>query len=161
MTPRDVVVSRGAIAVLLATAMLFLAAACGGEPAAVALDQATPCAFCRMTVSDVHFAAQIVAAGEEPLFFDDIGCLAGYLARERPADGSVAYVADHRTGAWVRAADATFSYAPSLASPMGSHLIAHASTASRNEDRAAQGAEPRQASSIFGAVGVPGGPREP
>ncbi len=37
-----------------------------------------------MAVSSARFASQIVAPGEEPRFFDDLGCLAAYL-REHPA----------------------------------------------------------------------------
>jgi len=33
------------------------------------------CAHCRMAVSDPRFAAQLAAPGEEPRFFDDLGCL--------------------------------------------------------------------------------------
>jgi copper chaperone NosL len=47
--------------------------ACGGgrlEPAA--LDTRTEhCRSCQMPVSDVRTSAQIVAPGDEPLFFDD------------------------------------------------------------------------------------------
>ena len=150
--------SRLRLAVTLALSPLVWLAACGGEPRPAALEASTPCAFCRMTVSDVHFAAQLVAAGEEPLFFDDIGCLAGYLAGGAGTD-RLAYVADHRTGEWVRASDAVFSHASRLASPMNSHLIAHASAESRDMDPAARGAEPRTPEAIFGPTGPPGGAR--
>nr|MCU0256180.1 hypothetical protein [Vicinamibacterales bacterium] len=37
------------------------------------------CRFCRMSVGDMRFAAQVVAPGEEPIFFDDLGCLTHYV----------------------------------------------------------------------------------
>jgi copper chaperone NosL len=93
-----------------------------------------------MAVSSPTFAAQIVAPGEEPLFFDDLGCLVTYLGQHPSVDArAVAYVADHRTRAWVPAAGATITRVDGLGTPMGSHLIAHASPASRDTDPAARG----------------------
>jgi len=50
------------------------------------------------------------------------------------ARGAVLYVADHRTKAWIRADAAVFTAVASLATPMDSHLIAHADAASRDAD---------------------------
>jgi len=113
-----------------------------------------------MAVSDARFAGQIVAPSEEPRFFDDIGCLGHYVqgAPELPK-GGVAYVADHRTKSWVRADTAVFTLAPSLATPMDSHLMAHADVASREADPAARGGSPRTAADVFGPKGPPGGTR--
>lgn len=103
-----------------------------------------------MMVSDPGTAAEIVAPGEEPLFFDDLGCLATWLERTRPAPGAVVYVADHRTNDWVRAADAVFTRAAGVQTPMGSHLIAHASAGSRDQDPAARPGEAVAARAILG-----------
>ena len=109
------------------------------------------CRFCRMPVSDPHLAAQIAAPGEETKFYDDIGCLRDDLRRSAPpAPGAVAYVADHRTAAWVRASTAVFSRCPALETPMGSHLIAHADAVSREADSACRGGTPLSAGEIFG-----------
>ncbi|ACG72696.1 conserved hypothetical protein [Anaeromyxobacter sp. K] len=140
-------------------AALVVAAACAagcqrGTPAPARLDPRNDaCAHCRMMVSDPPFAAQLVAPGEEPRFFDDLGCLRDYL-REHPRlpRGAVAYVADHRTSAWVRAEAATVSRVPGLRTPMGSELIAHADAASRDADPAARGAVPVPAAELLGAA---------
>jgi len=142
---------------------LFLLAACTSkppEPVAVEPRNDT-CAWCRMSVSDVHTAAELVAPQEEPLIFDDIGCLGNYLgANPKAAPGSVAFVADHRTGAWVRAGLAVYTRVPGLETAMGSHLIAHADEASRSADPAAQGGEPLTAVQVF-EPGVLPGPSPP
>ena len=105
-----------------------------------------------MTVSERPYAAQIVAAGEEPLFFDDLGCLRDYLAGGgRVPEGAAAFVADRRTASWVAAGRAVYSLAPELATPMGSHLVAHADAASRDRDGAVTGAVAVPAAAIFGA----------
>jgi copper chaperone NosL len=126
----------------------------GGPPAPATLDTRNDaCAACRMAVSSARFASQVVAPGEEPRFFDDLGCLAAYL-HEHPAQpaGAVAYVADHRTAAWVPAADAIFTKVPALETPMGSHVVAHASAASRDADEAARGGTPVDAAEFFGGL---------
>ena len=125
--------------------VLCLAVACGSSgpaPADLAVGQEA-CGFCRMTVSQPEFASQLVAPGELPLFFDDLSCLGNYLTSTptRPAD-AVLYVTDHQTKAWIRAETALFSRVATLATPMGSHLVAHASSGSRAADAAAGGAEP-------------------
>ena len=125
-----------------ATSLIFVAAiaACGGAAGPVEVDvRHDACSFCRMTVSDPHLAAQIAGGGEEPRLFDDIGCLSNYLREHSLAPGQVVYVADHRSGAWIDARRAVISRLPSGSTPMGSGLIAHASSSSRDADGSAQG----------------------
>jgi copper chaperone NosL len=85
----------------LAVLALFLAACASGPPRPATLDTKNEqCATCRMAVSDARFAAQLVAPGEEPRFFDDLGCLRDWLTgggAAKLAAGTIAYVADHRT----------------------------------------------------------------
>ncbi len=142
---------------LLVLALCLLTACTQGPPAPAALDTANEaCRFCRMAVSDRHFAAQVVAPGEEPLFFDDLGCLAHYLeGGGRVGKGAVTYVADHRTAAWVRAEAATYTEVPGLWTPMGSHRLAHRDAASRDADPAAAGGSPRTYAEVFGGKGSP------
>jgi copper chaperone NosL len=111
-----------------------------------------------MAVSDPRFAAQLVAPSEEPRFFDDIGCLRDYLAATRSrSQGGAAFVADHRTKAWVPAARAAYTRVPALETPMGSHVIAHADAASRDADPDAAGGSPLTPAEVFGPAGPPGG----
>ena len=117
------------------------------------------CAHCRMAVSDPRFASELVAPHEEPRFFDDLGCLRDWLrAHPELPRGTVAYVADHRTGTWVRAAGATYARVPGLETPMSSHLVAHGDAASRDADRSVGGAIPIAAAEIFGPAGAPDWP---
>lgn len=122
-------------------ALILAAASCSQAVVPASLDTVNDaCATCRMVVSDPRTASQIVAPLEEPRFFDDLGCLAGYLSTRTLPAGAVVFVADHRTGAWVRTEDAVFTRLPSDAGAMGSRLVAHASAESRRLDPdAAQG----------------------
>ena len=140
-------------AIVLAAA---LAASCARRAAGPApLDTKTEtCRSCRMPVSDASLAAQLVAPGEEPRFFDDIGCLRDFLAGKAPGGGGTAYVADHRTKEWIPASSAVYTRA-AIATPMGSHWIAHASASSRDADPAARGGADVPLREIFGPVGPP------
>lgn len=114
------------------------------------------CGRCRMPVSDIHFAAQIVVDGELPVFFDEPGCLADSV-REGRARTGVAWVADHRTGTWIRADRAIYTRVPDLPTPMNHHLVAHESVASRDADPAARGGTSVALTEIFGPQGPPAG----
>lgn len=143
---------------LVAALVLMLCpCACTRALAPVEASQSDACTFCRMAMSDTHVAAQIVARGEEPRFFDDIGCLAGWLKDARAPEGAIAFVADHRTAQWVRAGAAVYTHAPRVSTPMGSSIIAHADAASRDRDPAASGGRPLTVAEIFGAGPLPGG----
>jgi copper chaperone NosL len=136
---------------LVIVALVLASAACHERlPEPVDISGSEACQHCRMTVSDVHVAAQIVARGEEPLFFDDIGCLANWLRDAQPPDRAVVFVADHRTGGWVVAQHAVYTRAPNLSTPMGSGLIAHTDAASRDQDAAARGGTAVTLTQVFG-----------
>lgn len=143
--------------VFAAFLLLAFAACTSGPPAPAELDTRTEaCASCRMGVSDRKLAAQLVAPSEEPLFFDEVGCLRDYLkAHPRPPRGALAYVADHRTGEWIPAARAVYTRVPTLSTPMDSHLVAHANPASRAADPLARDGEALTARDVFGAPGPP------
>ena len=127
---------------MLATAVLLAAGCAGsGAPEPVAIDLGRDaCGHCRMAIVSTTTAAEIVAPGEEPHLFDDLGCLRDFVATASLASDAVVFVADHRTGAWTEARHAVFTKTP-LQTPMGSGLIAHADTASRDQDAAAGGGE--------------------
>ena len=145
---------------LAAFAFACAVAACGRGPAAPAQPDTKhdACGWCRMAVSDLRFAAQLVAPNEEPRFFDDIGCLATFLkSGGAPARGQIAWVADHRTKQWVRAASALYTKVPGLLTPMNSFLVAHADAASRDADESAKGGTPLTATQVYGSNDVPDG----
>jgi copper chaperone NosL len=106
------------------------------------------CAHCRMTVVTPRTAAQIRIAGDEPIIFDEIGCLREYLALHPLALTARVFVADHYTRQWVDAEAAIFTKS-SVTTPMASGLIAHADRASRDADPAAQHGEAVASSTIL------------
>jgi copper chaperone NosL len=139
---------------VVVAALCVGAMACGGtaRPVEIAIGQ-DACAHCRMTLVSTRTAAQIVSRSGEPVVFDDIGCLRDYLAATPAAPDARAFVADHRTGAWVDAAAAVFTRTAEP-TPMASGLVAHADAASRDADPAARGGTPIR--SPIGASGLEG-----
>jgi copper chaperone NosL len=135
----------------IAATLLFSigCAAATPAPAAVRLNE-DACAYCRMTLVSVRTAAQIIAPGEEPLIFDELGCLRDYLAAHPVADNTRTYVADHRSGAWIDASSALFTQTP-LTTPMSSGLIAHGDAASRDADPDARDGQPVSRSNVIPA----------
>ncbi len=131
----------------------------GGVPQPVSLHlHNESCAWCRMAISDHKLAAQLVAPNEEPKFFDEIGCLRDYLAAQTTLPkGALAYVTDHRTEQWIRADRAAYTKAMGLATPMGSHLIAHENITSWREDPNAPGSLSITGADVFGPNGPPNG----
>jgi len=127
---------------VLVLGALVLGAGCaraGVEPELLAVGQES-CAFCRMNVSQPEYASQLLVPGDLPKFFDDLGCLHAYLASTTPGpEGGVIFVTDHRTRAWVRADAAVYSRAPAVATPMASHVVAHATTDSQDADTSLTG----------------------
>lgn len=122
----------------------------GGPPQPVAIDVVNDvCAHCRMVISTPDTAAQLLAPGEEPQLFDDLGCLRSALETARAPEGSAIFVADHLTREWVRLEDAVLTEVPGLQTPMGSGLVAHRTSADRDRDPAARGGRPYDKSTLL------------
>jgi len=93
----------------LACALLVLLGAACQTPAERPQDPVwgkQTCASCAMLVSAPRFAAQLASANGEVHYFDDVGCLAAYLA-QRPRASGQAWVRGE-TDDWVKAELAHF-----------------------------------------------------
>jgi hypothetical protein len=78
-----------------------------------------PCDHCAMLLDEPRFAAQAVAKDGSRLYFDDVGCLAGWL-EEHPAGAAQAWV---RAGErWLPPAEARFTAGEHT--PMGYGFVA-------------------------------------
>ena len=144
-------------AALLVAGLLTAGACRQAPPPAAALDtRHEMCRTCRMVVSEARVASQVVTPYEEPAFFDNLDCLAAFLKDTPPKSDAVVYVADHRTKAWVRADQAVYTRVDGLALPMGSHVVAHESAASRDADPDAARGVPATAGQVFPGARLPG-----
>ena len=83
------------------------------------------CEFCRMTVSDVRFGAELVSRTGRVHTFDAVECLAlFYLDAEARDDVRGVFVSDFESGRLLPADSALFLRGGSLRSPMGRSLAA-------------------------------------
>jgi copper chaperone NosL len=88
-----------------------------------------------MIVSSEKNAAQLLSAGEDPRFYDDIGCLA--RDREGRPEGARLYVRGAGPDEWLPVEGSWFAHPPGLATPMGYGIAAFGSeAAARAVDRA-------------------------
>lgn len=115
------------LCLLCAGALVLFLAACSGDgdsgPTDVKWDR-DACERCRMVLSDRHYAAQIRYLPEgrkrtKVVLFDDIGCATLWLEDKPWKQDSMTeiWVADHRTGEWIDARQAT--YVSDKITPMG------------------------------------------
>ena len=65
-----------------------------------------PCGHCAMLVSEPRFAAELSTKDQSRVFFDDVGCMAGYIAARHP-DVQAMWVRDDG-GHWIDARTAHF-----------------------------------------------------
>ena len=109
--------------------MLMLLAGCAqGPPRPVEIEAADTCATCRMAISELRYAAELID-GERRLYkFDDIGCMTRFarahgLIEGRGARANV-FVRDYSGSGWLEGAGAQYVESPRIPSPMASGLIA-------------------------------------
>jgi copper chaperone NosL len=80
------------------------------------------CAECKMIISDETFAAELQTRTEEPLLFDDLGCLLKRAASTSPDPSGV--FARTAGGNWLDGQHAWIAHSRAISSPMGYGLAA-------------------------------------
>ena len=107
----------------LLTFGLILFACSGGDVQPVDIHEEDACSFCRMAISEVRFAGELITTDAEVFKFDDIGCLRSF--RETRLTGQVAgfFLKNFETGGWLNG-DSAHVVRTGLRTPMGSGFIA-------------------------------------
>jgi copper chaperone NosL len=111
-------------------ALAAAAAACSPSgPREIALTT-DACDYCRMTISDVRFAGQVITAKGKIHAFDSIDCLASFvLANGQLADADI-WVADYNNpGRWVAGEKAVYVLSEKTRVPMGISVVSFAADA--------------------------------
>lgn len=112
---------------IAATALLLAAAACatpGPRPLAFGAEQ---CSHCHMTLADPRYAGQLVTTTGKVLPFDDVGCLATFVATGGLAAGEIHSVWFHdfaRPDSLLDGRAAVFLQHDSIRTPMDFGLVA-------------------------------------
>lgn len=122
-------VSRVAAVIMMMP--LFLTA-CSSGPRPIKVGQ-EGCTFCKMTISDKRFGAELVTDKGKVFVYDDLHCLAEYLKQNPQVSNSDFYVTSFESGDLIKSDKAVYLKSESLKSPMGSNIAAFASNESMNK----------------------------
>lgn len=116
----------GAKGLGLAT-LLLLAAACQRAllPQPIPLDRVN-CARCAMLVSDTASGAEVVFTDSDPLYYDDVGCLAS--AEIKTGEPFELWVEVDGGSSWKKAREAFYAKPADSRTPMGYGVIAFSSS---------------------------------
>ena len=83
------------------------------------------CDYCKMTISDAKFVAEIITKKGRIYKFDDIDCMRNYNKENPNPDGVKLFVADfEQPEAFLNVAEASFVKGDTIASPMGGNTVA-------------------------------------
>jgi copper chaperone NosL len=106
--------------------MLVMLASCQknrGE--AVAIEPNDMCAYCRMSISEKRYAAELIADDGQTFKFDDIGCMANFIKQKRSnAPVSASFVMDFERREWLPAESASYVQSSEFKTPMNGGIVA-------------------------------------
>ncbi len=118
------------VAVMIAAMFMV---SCQSGPREIKVGQ-DACSFCKMTVSDKKFGAELVTAKGKVYVFDDLHCLAAYTkANAETAKDASIYVTDFENGNLLEKENMIFWKSETFRSPMGSNIAGFSSKESLNK----------------------------
>lgn len=126
----------------LLTALMLVIAGCEPEPRSIEAGN-DQCAYCRMMISELEFASQLLNKQGRSFKFDSVECMAAYdLTTDNPENVHSLWVPDfHDPQHWIRSDEAFYLKSETLRSPMGLSLSAYASREQAEEMRSEYGGE--------------------
>ncbi len=110
--------------------MIFFLNSCNTKPEAIQVGRDN-CSFCKMTISDNRFGAELVTQKGKIYKFDDIHCLVSFLHTENGVkkDKAAIYFTDFSNGhTLINEGNAVFCKSDLLQTPMGGHIAAFSNT---------------------------------
>ncbi len=119
-------------------ALLVVLAQCGqGASEPVSIEANDMCAFCRMSISEKRYAAELIDDDGQAFKFDDIGCMANFIKQRRNnASSHATFVMDFDRREWLKAETAFYVHSSELKTPMNGGIIAFTDQSSADAARA-------------------------
>ena len=91
----------------------------------VTIEASDMCAFCRMSISEKRYAAELIDQEGEAFKFDDIGCMANFRKQRKNDDAIRAtFVMDFERREWLKAEDAFYVRSSEFKTPMSGGIVA-------------------------------------
>jgi len=91
----------------------------------VAIEANEMCSFCRMSISEPRYAAELIDRDGEVSKFDDIGCMANFRNQKKNVDSIRAiFVMDFERREWLKAEDAFYVRSSEFKTPMNGGIVA-------------------------------------
>ena len=91
----------------------------------VALEASDMCSFCRMSISEKRYAAELIDDDGQAFKFDDIGCMANYIKQKRNnASIRATFVMDFDRREWLVAEKAFYVRSSEFKTPMKGGIVA-------------------------------------
>jgi copper chaperone NosL len=112
--------------------LMLVACSVDPQPIKYGSDQ---CDFCKMTIMDKRFAAEVMTKKGKAYKFDDVRCMSNFLLGDNVKVDNVEgmYVTTYTDNAFIRVGEAQFMKAEELRSPMGGNVAAFADAAARDK----------------------------
>lgn len=113
-------------------------AACSTGPKAIDFGS-DGCSFCKMTISDKRFGAEVVTQKGKVYKYDDISCMLKAIKQGKPNQSDVAayYVVDSKgAGVLINAQTASYLKSDAIKSPMGSNTCAFVNEKEADDEKA-------------------------
>jgi copper chaperone NosL len=123
---RKLIRSNKAVIAAAGLFVIFFLNSCNTKPEAIQVGRDN-CSFCKMTVSDNRFGAELVTKKGKIYKFDDMHCLVSFLHTENGVkkDKAALYFTDFSNGhALINEGDAVFCKSDLLQTPMGGNIAA-------------------------------------
>lgn len=122
------------IASCLLAGLVFLANCQKEINQPIAITAEDMCSFCRMSISEKRYAAELLDAEGQPFKFDDIGCMSNFIKEKRNKNEVRAYfVMDFDKQTWIKAENAYYIRSTELTTPMSGGIIAFENQSSAQE----------------------------
>ncbi len=111
------------IKALLFVILIFLSFSCSKEMKPEEIEPHDICYLCKMAISQLEFATEIVTPDGEVYKFDDIGCMIEFSRMRDLPKGSVMFVRDFYTREWVKIQEAYFVRSERIQTPMNYFIV--------------------------------------
>ena len=115
-----------AFIIVCGIATVIVLAACqrrSTEP--VAIEANDMCSFCRMSISEKRYAAELIDEEGEVFKFDDIGCMANFIKQKRNhAPVHATFVMDFERREWLKAKNGFYVRSSEIKTPMNGGIVA-------------------------------------